>query len=68
MTFLHARQTPPAFSAPSGAIPASFLIAPDGSIAASGIGEAAWDDRSVVAFLERLAGPAAVPPATDSRR
>jgi thiol-disulfide isomerase/thioredoxin len=67
MTFLHTRSTPPAFSASAGAIPATFLIAPDGSIAASGIGEATWDDPSVVAFLERLAGPEPVP-AADSRR
>ena len=35
-------------------IPATFLISPDGRIAASAIGSAEWDDHSVVTFLEKL--------------
>jgi thiol-disulfide isomerase/thioredoxin len=61
MTFLHAPEVPPAFTTPEGAIPTTFLIAPDGLIAASAVGGADWDDPSVVAFLERLAGAAVVP-------
>jgi hypothetical protein len=65
MTVLHASGTPPAFTTPEGAIPTTFLIAPDGRIAASAVGSADWDDPSVVAFLERLAG-AKVPQAASS--
>jgi hypothetical protein len=67
MTFLHAAETPPAFTATDGAIPATFLIAPDGFIAASAVGGADWDEPSVVAFLERLAGAEAVPAADRAR-
>jgi thiol-disulfide isomerase/thioredoxin len=56
MTFLHSYEPPAAFTTSSGAIPATFLVAPDGRIAASAIGSASWDDPSVVAFLENLAG------------
>jgi thiol-disulfide isomerase/thioredoxin len=67
MTFLHAPQTPPAFTTTDGAIPATFVIEPDGLIAASAVGSADWDDPSVVAFLERLAGPEAAPAAKSVR-
>ncbi len=39
----------------SDGIPATFLIAPDGTIVASQIGAAQWDDPAVVDFLEQLA-------------
>jgi thiol-disulfide isomerase/thioredoxin len=49
----------------SDAIPATFLIAPGGRIAAAQLGSAQWDDPSVVEFLERLgartAGPSGPP-------
>jgi thiol-disulfide isomerase/thioredoxin len=67
MTFLHAAEIPPAFTTTDGAIPATFLIAPDGFIAASAVGGADWDDPSVEAFLERLAGPDAVTAADRAR-
>jgi thiol-disulfide isomerase/thioredoxin len=59
MTFLHAGANglPPAFVTGGGGIPATFLIAPDGRIAASIVGSADWDVPSVVDFLERLAKP-----------
>jgi thiol-disulfide isomerase/thioredoxin len=64
MTVLHATDLPPVFR--TDGIPATFVIAPDGRIAASVIGSAAWDDPSVVEFLGHLAGesrPAPVTPA-----
>ena len=36
-------------------IPSTFIIAPDGRIAASEIGSADWDDPHVKTFLEKLA-------------
>jgi thiol-disulfide isomerase/thioredoxin len=67
MTFLHAAATdlPAVFTAKDGALPATFLIAPDGRVAATTIGSANWDDPSVVDFLERLASekPESVPKA-----
>jgi thiol-disulfide isomerase/thioredoxin len=58
MTFLHAGPTglPDVFTAEGGGIPATYLIAPDGRIAASSVGASNWDDPSVVDFLERLEG------------
>jgi thiol-disulfide isomerase/thioredoxin len=53
MTVLHATSLPQAFS--TDGIPATFLIAPDGRIAASYLGGAEWDDPTVVAFIERIA-------------
>jgi thiol-disulfide isomerase/thioredoxin len=67
MTFLYAPEIPPAFTTTEGAIPATFLIAPDGFIAASTVGGADWNDPSVVAFLERLAGPGTLPAADRAR-
>ena len=40
-------------------IPATFLIGPDGRIAASRVGAADWNEPGVVSFLEKLATPAA---------
>jgi thiol-disulfide isomerase/thioredoxin len=39
----------------SEAIPSTFLIAPDGRIAATEIGATDWDNPEVIAFLEKLA-------------
>jgi thiol-disulfide isomerase/thioredoxin len=51
--FYHAPSGPPeVFDSP--AIPATFIIAADGRIAAAQVGSAQWDDPSVVEFLERL--------------
>ena len=56
MTILRATSIPPAFQ--TEAIPATYLIAPDGRIATAEVGAAQWDDPSVVDFLEKLAKPA----------
>jgi thiol-disulfide isomerase/thioredoxin len=59
ITFLHAgpANLPSAFITGGGGLPSTFLIAPDGRIAASAVGSADWDVPAVVEFLERLAGP-----------
>jgi thiol-disulfide isomerase/thioredoxin len=57
MTFLRAETLPDAFR--TEGIPATFLIAPDGWIAASEIGATDWHEPRVVAFLEKLAGGSA---------
>jgi len=54
MIFLRAAKLPPVFD--SEGIPATFLIAADGRIAASEVGAADWSEPRVVAFLEKLAG------------
>jgi thiol-disulfide isomerase/thioredoxin len=53
MTVLRATSLPPSFE--TEGIPATFLIGPDGGIAAAEIGAAQWDDPSVIAFLQKLA-------------
>jgi hypothetical protein len=55
MTFLKVKdgKVPPVFL--SDGIPATFLIAPDGRIAASQVGSADWHEENVVQFLEKLA-------------
>ena len=53
MTFFRADSVPPVFK--TDGIPATFIIAPDGRIAASEIGAAEWDTREVIALLEKLA-------------
>jgi thiol-disulfide isomerase/thioredoxin len=53
MTILRADKTPAVFA--SEGIPATFLIGPDGRIAATKIGAADWNEPGVVAFLEKLA-------------
>lgn len=60
LTALRAENVPEVFA--SDAIPATFVIAPDGKVVASEIGAARWDDPSVVDFLERLAKQAPPPP------
>lgn len=56
MTILRATGLPSAFM--TDGIPATFILAPDGRIAASTVGAARWDDPRVIDFLEAL-GPAA---------
>jgi thiol-disulfide isomerase/thioredoxin len=59
MTILRADRIPAVFS--TEGIPATFLIGPDGRIAASRVGAADWNEPGVVSFLEKLASsPAAV--------
>jgi thiol-disulfide isomerase/thioredoxin len=53
MTVLRATSLPPSFE--TEGIPTTFLIAPDGRIAAAEIGPKQWDDPSVIAFLQKLA-------------
>jgi thiol-disulfide isomerase/thioredoxin len=56
MTFLrvHDGKIPPVFQ--SDGIPITFLIAPDGRIAASELGSADWHEAEVVDLLQKLAG------------
>jgi thiol-disulfide isomerase/thioredoxin len=63
MTILRATDLPASFA--TDAIPATFLIAPDGTIVVSEVGGAQWDDPKVVDLLERLARgkPSAAPEA-----
>jgi thiol-disulfide isomerase/thioredoxin len=49
MTVLRATGLPPVFE--TQGIPATFLIAPDGRIAAAEVGAVNWDDPAVVALL-----------------
>jgi hypothetical protein len=56
MSFLRAEQLPLMFH--TEGIPATFLIAPDGRIAAFVEGAAEWDAPEVVGFLEKLAASA----------
>jgi thiol-disulfide isomerase/thioredoxin len=53
MTVLRATDCPSVFA--TDGIPATFLIGPDGTIAASEVGSADWDDPKVVALLSGLA-------------
>ena len=46
----------------SEGIPATFLIAADGRIAATEVGAADWNEAQVVDFLEKLAGEPAKKP------
>jgi thiol-disulfide isomerase/thioredoxin len=52
MTVLRATDIPPVFA--TDAIPATFLITPDGRVAAAEVGASDWDKPEVVAFLESL--------------
>lgn len=56
MTFLRVQngKVPPVFY--TEGIPATFIIAPDGRIAASQVGSADWHEPEVVELLEKLAG------------
>ena len=60
MTFFRAEKLPPVFS--TDGIPATFIIAPDGRIAASEVGVGRWDTPEVVALLEKLAAEAPTTP------
>jgi thiol-disulfide isomerase/thioredoxin len=53
MTFLRSQEVPPVFA--TDGIPATFIIAPDGRIAASLVGASKWDRPAVVEQLEKLA-------------
>jgi thiol-disulfide isomerase/thioredoxin len=57
MTVLRADKIPSVFY--TEGIPATFLIAPDGRIAASEVGAADWSEPRVVALLEKLASSSA---------
>jgi thiol-disulfide isomerase/thioredoxin len=59
MTFLRADRLPSVFY--TEGIPATFLIAADGRIAASEVGSADWSEPHVVEFLERLVTVDAAP-------
>lgn len=64
MTFFRADSIPPVFL--TDGIPATFILAPDGRIAAKQVGSARWDGPETVAFLEKLAAEAPGPhPAAD---
>jgi thiol-disulfide isomerase/thioredoxin len=53
MSFFRAEKIAPVFL--TDGIPATFIIAPDGRIAAKQIGSAQWDSPEMIAFLEKLA-------------
>lgn len=59
MTVLHAASLPPLLT--TDGIPATFVIDRDGRVVSRDVGAAAWDDPSVVAFLEELATATARP-------
>jgi thiol-disulfide isomerase/thioredoxin len=52
MTFLRADRIPSAFL--TDGIPATFIIGPDGRIAASELGASDWDNASVIELLKSL--------------
>ncbi len=56
LTVLRAEEAPPDIFLTDG-IPATFIIAPDGRIAAAHVGAAQWDDPKVADFLESLSRP-----------
>jgi thiol-disulfide isomerase/thioredoxin len=60
MTFLRANELPPAFQ--TDGIPATFIIGPDGRIAASEAGSADWDTPAVIELLEKLSTAKAAQP------
>jgi thiol-disulfide isomerase/thioredoxin len=53
MTFFRTEKLPAVFM--TGGIPATFLITPDGRIAAAQVGADEWDRPQVVDFLEKIA-------------
>ena len=55
MTFLRAEKLPAVYM--TDGIPATFIIAPDGRIAAFQLGPDRWDRDEVVSFLEKIATP-----------
>ncbi len=61
LTILSSLDTPPAMYITQG-IPATFIIAPEGRIAAAYVGAADWDEPEVVEFLADLAARATSPP------
>ena len=61
LTVLRADSVPEVFA--TEAIPATFVIAPDGTVVATEVGAARWDDPTAVDFLEKLAKQAHPPSA-----
>jgi thiol-disulfide isomerase/thioredoxin len=61
MTFLRTESLPIVFS--TQGLPATFIIAPDGRVAAAIEGADRWDTPKVVAFLEKIAAVKPTPPA-----
>jgi thiol-disulfide isomerase/thioredoxin len=59
MTFLRAEKLPGVFL--TDGIPATFIIAADGRIAAAQIGSTEWDGSDVVNFLEKIAATKPAP-------
>jgi thiol-disulfide isomerase/thioredoxin len=59
MTFFRAEKFPGVYQ--TEGIPATFIITPDGKIAASQVGSDQWDRSDVVAFLEKIAGSSGGP-------
>lgn len=59
MQFFRAESLPRVFL--TDGIPATFIIAPDGRIAAKQVGEAKWDAPETIALLEKLAAEAPKP-------
>lgn len=53
MSFFRGEKLPAVFL--TDGIPATFIIAPDGRVAASEVGSAQWDTPEVIELLERLA-------------
>lgn len=60
MQYLRAEKLPAVFLADG--MPATFIIAPDGRIAAKQVGPADWDREETVALLEKVAAEAPGPP------
>jgi thiol-disulfide isomerase/thioredoxin len=52
MTFLRAEKLAAVYS--TDGIPATFVITPDGKIAAAQVGSTHWDNPQVVSFLDRI--------------
>ncbi len=53
MSFFRADGLPPVFM--TSGIPATFIIGPDGRVAAQQVGSADWDNPETIALLEKLA-------------
>lgn len=60
MSFFRAEGVPGSFH--SDGIPATFIIAPDGRIAAAHVGGADWDSPDVIALLEKLSSESPASP------
>ncbi len=65
MTVLHARSLPRVFE--TEGIPATFILTPEGRIAAAEVGASDWDRPKVVAFLEKAASANPAPAAPSAQ-